>query len=68
MPFQTPIALVCVATISKGAPVGAQSAWLSSNSSGWPLDLMRNAAVVHCAVTQGPLPAVGGGIVHPATA
>src|SRR5215469_3408188 len=27
---------------------------------------MRVAAVVHCAVTQGPLPAMGGGMAHPA--
>jgi hypothetical protein len=43
-------------------------AWLSSSGKGWPFDVMRVAAVVHWAVTQGPLPFGGGGNVQPATA
>ena len=31
-----------------------------------PLALTRRAPVTHCAVTHGPLPAVGGGSVQPA--
>ena len=59
---------VCVTVMSSGVPVGAQIAWLSSSSSGWPFDVTRSAEVIHCAVTHGPLPALGGGIAHPATA
>jgi hypothetical protein len=47
--------------------VGAQMAWLSSKSSGTPFDKTRVAEVTHCAVTQGPLAAGGGGSVQPAT-
>src|SRR5689334_17361040 len=49
-----------------GVPVGAQIAWLSSSSSGWPLEVTRVAELTNCAVTHGPLPAVGGGSVQPA--
>src|SRR5262245_20010122 len=58
---------VCVTVISSGVPVGAQIAWLSSSSRGWPLEVTRVAAVTNCAVIQGPLAAVGGGRVQPAT-
>jgi hypothetical protein len=36
---------------------------------GWPFEVTRVAAVagMNVAVTQGPLPALGGGIVQPAT-
>jgi hypothetical protein len=43
-------------------------AWLSISSKGCPLEVIRVAAVINCAVTQGPLPAVGGGMAQPATA
>src|SRR5829696_5102822 len=62
-----PLARTCVARVSNGVPVGAQMAWLSSKSSGTPLDKTRVAEVTHCAVTQGPLAAGGGGSVQPAT-
>jgi len=42
-------------------------AWLSSNRSGCPLEVMRVAEVSHWAVTHGPLPAIGGGMAQPAT-
>jgi hypothetical protein len=50
-----------------GVPVGAQIAWLSSNSSGWPFEVMRTAELTNCAVTHGPLPLGGGGMAQPAT-
>ena len=50
-----------------GVPVGAQVAWLSNNSNGCPFEVMRVAALVHCAVTQGPLAVGGGGNAQPAT-
>jgi hypothetical protein len=50
-----------------GVPVGAQTAWLSINNSGWPLLVTRTADVTYCAVTQGPFAVGGGGSVHPAT-
>jgi hypothetical protein len=62
-----PVALVCVINISNAVPVGAQMAWLSSKSKGCPLEVSRVAAVIHFAVAQGPLPAVGGGRVQPTT-
>jgi hypothetical protein len=58
---------VCVIATINGVPVGTHSAWLSSNSIGCPLDVTLVAAVIHCAVTQGPLPLGGGGKAHPAT-
>ena len=61
-----PLARTCVARVSNGVPVGAQMAWLSSKSSGTPLDKTRVAEVTHCAVTQGPLAAGGGGSAQPA--
>jgi hypothetical protein len=33
--------------------------------SAWPSEVTRNEAEVHCALTQGPFPAVGEGSVHP---
>jgi len=62
-----PVTRVCVATINSGVPVGTQMAWLSRRRRGCPLEVTRVAAVVHCAVTHGPLPALGGGMAHPAT-
>ncbi len=47
-------------------PELAQMAWLSCNSKGCPLDVILVAAVVHWAVTQGPLAPGGGGNVQPA--
>jgi hypothetical protein len=64
---QVAVTRVWVTAMISGVPVGAQIAWLSSSKSGWPFDVTRNALVTHCAVTQGPLPAVGGGIAQPAT-
>src|SRR5262249_19389169 len=58
---------VCVTVISSGVPDGAQIAWLSSSTSGWPFDVTRVDPVTHCAVTHGPLPPGGGGSAHPAT-
>lgn len=57
---------IWLATISKGVPVGAQIAWLSKQSSGCPLEVTRVAALTNCAVTQGPLAAIGGGSTQPA--
>jgi len=48
-------------------PVGTHNAWLSSSSSGCPLEVIRVAEVTNCAVTQGPFAAGGGGSAHPAT-
>ena len=39
----------------------------SCSRTGWPPACTRTAAVIHCAVTHGPLAAGGGGKVHPAT-
>jgi hypothetical protein len=50
-----------------GVPVGTQTAWLSSNSSGWPFESTRVAELTNWAVTHGPLPLGGGGIAQPAT-
>src|ERR1700741_2832288 len=59
---------VCVEVIISGVPVGMQVAWLSSSSSGCPIDVTRVAAVVHCAVAHGgEVPLVIAGNVHPAT-
>jgi len=54
-----------MATISR-VPVGTHIAWLSSSSNGWPFDVTRVAAVMNCALTQGPLAAGGGGKAQPA--
>src|SRR4051812_2714114 len=51
-----------------GVPVGVQMAVLVCSSTGWPPAMTRTAELVYCAVTQGPLPAFGGGIAQPATA
>ena len=64
---QVAVTRVCVAATISGVPVGAQIAWLSNSSKGWPLEVTRTADVTNCAVTQGPLPAGGGGNAHPAT-
>jgi hypothetical protein len=61
------VARVWVPVMMSGVPVGAQMAWLANTSNGWPLEVTRVAAVTHCAVTQGPLAAGGGGRAHPAT-
>jgi hypothetical protein len=61
------VARVWVATMIRGVPVGVQIAWLLCTTSGWPFDMTRVVPVSHCAETQGPLPAVGGGKVQPAT-
>jgi hypothetical protein len=58
---------VCVTVIISGVPVGTQSAWLSSNNKGCPFDVTRNADVMNCALTHGPLAAGGGGNAQPAT-
>ena len=54
--------------IRSGVPVGAQVAWLSCSSTGWPIEVTRAAAVVHCAVAHGGAPATWPGSVQPATA
>jgi hypothetical protein len=59
--------LVWVVWICSGVPVGAQVAWLVASRTGTPLALTFVAAVVHCAVTHGPLPFGGGGSVQPDT-
>ena len=54
--------------INSGVPVGTQVAWLSSSNNGWPFEVSRVAAVVHCAVTQGGwVPDDSAGSVQPAT-
>jgi hypothetical protein len=58
---------VWVANIKRGVPVGAQIDWLSNSRSGCPFEKTRVAPTNHCAVTQGPLPAMGGGMAQPAT-
>jgi hypothetical protein len=58
---------VCVTRIIKGVPVGAQIAWLSSKSNGWPFEVTRVAEVTNCAVMHGPFAAGGVGRVQPAT-
>ena len=63
----SPSTRVCVTAISSGVPVGAQIAWLSNSSNGCPLEVTRVRAVIHCAVTHGPLAAGGGGSAQPAT-
>jgi len=48
-----PVTRTWVARITSGVPLGAQSAWLSSNTRGCPFESTRVAAVVHCPVTHG---------------
>jgi hypothetical protein len=48
-------------------PVGVQTAWLSSSTSGCPFEVTRFEALIHRAVTQGPFAADGGGRLQPAT-
>jgi hypothetical protein len=48
-----PVTLVCVTVIISGVPLGIQMAWLSSSSTGMPVEVMRVAPVTHWAVTQG---------------
>jgi hypothetical protein len=62
---QIPFTLICVTMMFSPVPVGEQIAWLSCNSTGIPPARTRVAAVIHCAVTQGPLP-LGGTNEHPA--
>jgi hypothetical protein len=57
----------CVTMINSGVPVGAQIAWLLCTSNGCPLESTRVVPLNHCAVTQGPLAAGGGGNAQPAT-
>jgi hypothetical protein len=54
--------------MTSGVPVGTQVAWLVLRSTGWPPEVTRVAAEagMNVAVTQGPLPLGGGGIVQPA--
>ncbi|HPE50969.1 MAG TPA: hypothetical protein PLS83_05685 [Methanothrix soehngenii] len=54
-------------TIFSPVPVGAQMAWLSCRSKGIPPDLTLVEALIHWAVTHGPLATEGGGRVHPVT-
>ena len=52
-----------------GVPLGVQMAWLLTTTSGWPLESTRVVPEtgIHVAFTHGPLAAVGGGKVQPAT-
>src|SRR5208283_526316 len=61
------IARVWASTGTRGVPVGTQVASPVMITTGWPIEVTRTAPTVHCAVTQGPLPA-GGANAHPATA
>jgi len=65
---QVAVTFVCVPAMTSGVPVGVQMDWLVFRRTGWPFDVTRVAAVgaMKVAVTQGPLPAFGGGIVQPA--
>ena len=53
--------------IKSGVAVGAQSDMLLCTTSGCPFDKTRTVPVSHCAVTQGPFAAGGGGNAQPAT-
>lgn len=53
--------------INNGVPVGAQIAWLLWTINGWPFEVTRVVPTNHCAVTQGPFAAGGGGKAQPAT-
>lgn len=61
---------VCVVVIIRGVPLGTQSAWLLSTTSGCPFEVTRSDPVggSHIAVTHGPLATIGGGSAQPATA
>jgi hypothetical protein len=65
---QVAIMRVCATTGTSGVPVGTHMAIPVMMSSGWPSEVTRTAPTAQCAVTQGPLPAGGGGMAHPATA
>jgi hypothetical protein len=64
---QLPITRAWTTVGISGVPVGMQMDWLSCNSTGCPPAITRVAEVTNCAVTHGPLPALGGGIAQPAT-
>jgi hypothetical protein len=51
--FHIPVTLVCVARIITGVPFGAQTAWLSNNKTGIPLEITLVAALTHWAVIHG---------------
>src|SRR3954447_14723665 len=64
--LQLPVTRVWAAVISRGVPLGAQIAWLSMSTRGWPPLVTRSAPVTHWAVRHGtgePLTLNG----HPAT-
>jgi hypothetical protein len=67
--FYIAVARIWVTVITSGVPVGVQIAWLLCTTSGWPFDKTRVEPVggTHVAFTQGPLAAIGGGNVQPAT-
>jgi hypothetical protein len=65
--IHVPMARIWVKVMIRGVPVGAQVAWLSTNSNGLPLVVIRVAPVTHWAETQGPLAFGGDGKVQPAT-
>lgn len=48
-----PVTRVCVTVIISGVPLGTQMAWLSSNRTGMPLEVILVAAVTQLAVTHG---------------
>jgi hypothetical protein len=54
--------------MTSGVPVGRQVAMLSISTSGWPFEVTRTAAVVHCAVAQGGAPELIAGNVQPTIA
>ena len=58
---------VWVTVVTSGVPVGAQMAWLSMRSTGWPPASTLVDAVTYWAVTHGPFAVGGGGNVQPAT-
>ncbi|HEX6740517.1 MAG TPA: hypothetical protein VF079_01815 [Sphingomicrobium sp.] len=60
--------LVCVFTINIGVAVGTHVEVLDWTTSGCPSDSTRWVPDVHCPVTHGPFPALGGGMVQPTMA
>jgi hypothetical protein len=66
--LQVAVTFVCVLAMMSGVPVGTQMDWLVFRRTGWPFEVTRVAAVggMKVAVTHGPLPVAGGGIVQPA--
>src|SRR5690606_21825810 len=48
-----PVTRACVTVIMSGVPLGVQIAWLSNSKTGIPLEVIRLAAVTHCAVIHG---------------